>query len=557
MLKHLRVRGGLKRELLLLFTLIIVGSIVSAIVACLHVSIRKLTRDEISMNAALTRQRFQSIHSEISQLENDIFSSYTNTSLEQLLLHPSDSENSRIRQLQIHEGVLQSFSEDRSALEDLSGAYQWSVRDGALIAECLLYQTSVVRPVGYLMAGIDPDFFERALRTDQIGYSALVNQDGAIFAASSEISRSVWEILLQETDAEAAQDIGKWVQADGETYYVQSCSMAGSSWRLICVLPQSHFTSQKEEMYRTGIWIALIAIGVSFFCSAAITNSLAQKVRLLVRRADDIGNGNFYNDIQLENCDELAALSVRLNTLGKQMDQLIQQSVEQEKRNGEIEYQCLELRYQTIQMQLNPHFIYNTLETINSLALLKNQTEISRLICRFAQMFRFSVQRANHDVSLAEEVDYIENYLAFYQLAYSNRVQYSVRLQEELKEIRLPSALLQPLVENALVHGVEESSRPVEIRVRCFARGRTLYVVVMDNGPGIQPQQLAEIQERLDSEGWEAAADTPGGHLSVGLYSVHRLIRLRFGAPYGVELESMPNIQTIAQITIPIDPKIE
>lgn len=585
------IKGSLKKKLLLLFTGIIVGSITVSITVCLHISTNKLMQDEIAMNAALTSQRFYSIDTEISQLENDIFSSYVSTNLERLLTDRLAQNTSRIQQLKIQDAVNQmayfqssieflavqdmngnlycaqknlsqindqlinKLLSDQESLDSLSGKYKWSIQDGKIIAECLLYQTTLTRPVGYLLVGIDSDYFNRRLHTDQVGYSALSDQEGVVFSASADISIEEWENFIQESIIDTSPETGKWMQGQDEFYYVQSASLAGSNWRLLCALPKSHFTSQMEEVRQSGGIIILISTLISFICIALIADSLSQKVNLLVRRADDIANRNFYNDIHLEAYDELANLSTRLNALGQQMDHLIQQSVKQEKKNGEIEYQCLHLRYQAIQMQLNPHFIYNTLETINSLALLENQIEISQLICRFAQMFRFSVQRNNRDSSLAEEMEYIEKYLSFYQLAYSNRVTYSTELPEKLKNICLPSAILQPLVENALVHGVEQSCQPVEIIVRCTESNHILHAAVIDNGPGISTEQLQKIRQHLANEQWQFPNDSAGNHLSVGLYSIHRLIQLRYGKQYGVIIESQPNIRTIVQINFPIEEK--
>ena len=347
---------------------------------------------------------------------------------------------------------------------------------------------------------------------DQSKLAADLYRFGAVFAASPEIGTEEWKEFVRQTNAEKTWESGKWVRGEKEEYYVQSYGDPGSNWKLLCVLPNSHFTSQMGKVRQNGIWIALAAISISFFCIAVIINSLSRKVNLLVRRADDIAKGDYYNDIQLEDNDELAVLSTRLNSLAKQLDELIQCSVEQEKRNGEIEYKCLELRYQAMQMQLNPHFIYNSLEIINSVALLERQAEISRLICRFAQMFRFSVQRNNHDVSLGEEMEYIQNYLSFYQMAYSNRIQYRIELPDELRSVRLPSAVLQPLVENALVHGVEKSCRPVNVLVRRFEKDHTLHAAVVDDGPGIKPERLEEIRKLLADEAWKPPKESQSRH---------------------------------------------
>lgn len=236
MLKRLRTGGSLKTKLLLLFTLIIVATIIASVTVSLHVSIDKLTEDELQMNAALTRQRFRNIDAELTRFEANLFSDYLSANLEQLLADRSNSD-SRIRMLKIRDAVnriaysqaaidfllvqgldgttycaqknigkiddqtIHALTENQPVLAGLAGKCRWSVRDGKIMMERLLYQTTLLRPAGYLMVSVSPDYFERSLRTDQMGYSALTGPDGAVFAASPEISRLDWEEFARQAAA--------------------------------------------------------------------------------------------------------------------------------------------------------------------------------------------------------------------------------------------------------------------------------------------------------------------------------------------------------------------
>jgi len=204
-------------------------------------------------------------------------------------------------------------------------------------------------------------------------------------------------------------------------------------------------------------------------------------------------------------------------------------------------------RLKILRGQLSPHFLYNTLDSVNWMLIENGQLEMSRIITDLGDLLRYSINESSETVPLREELDIIERYLSICKNRFEDRLSYDIFVQAELREYLLPRFLLQPVVENAVVHGIEKCQEHGSIRIRCYCAEGTAVIDIANDGPSIS----REVQTRLDLAlrgGGEPGREAPE---HIGLLNVQERIRLFAGEGYGLQLLDAIPQGVIVRIRLP------
>lgn len=204
-------------------------------------------------------------------------------------------------------------------------------------------------------------------------------------------------------------------------------------------------------------------------------------------------------------------------------------------------------RLKILRGQLSPHFLYNTLDSVNWMLIENGQLEMSRIITDLGDLLRYSINESSETVPLREELDIIERYLSICKNRFEDRLSYDISVQAELREYLLPRFLLQPVVENAVVHGIEKCQEHGSIRIRCYCAEGTAVIDIANDGPSISQ----EVQTRLDLAlrgGGEPGREAPE---HIGLLNVQERIRLFAGEGYGLQLLDAIPQGVIVRIRLP------
>ena len=220
------------------------------------------------------------------------------------------------------------------------------------------------------------------------------------------------------------------------------------------------------------------------------------------------------------------------------IQELMEQNVheQEEKRKSELK---------ALQSQINPHFLYNTLETIRMKARINKQYEIEELVKMLGKILRSSIQAGSKDMTIREEVELAEYYLKIQQYRFGERIQYQIYVEEGTERQKILPLLIQPLVENCIIHGLEGRADVGHIDVCVKRSGQNVVITVTDDGAGICGEKIAEIRREL------AGNRTKGEH--IGICNVNQRVRLRYGEEYGVTVESIGGEYTRVEITLPGD----
>ena len=315
-----------------------------------------------------------------------------------------------------------------------------------------------------------------------------------------------------------------------------------------CYLSQSisHAERTNQAVLFMGI-LACILIGIlsiGILLMILMNRMITVPVSKLQTRMVRIAGGDFSRDPSVEWEHELGDIGRGINDLSENVSELMEKRLEDEKQKQDLEYKML-------QSQINPHFLYNTLECIRGQALNEGMDDLADTVKALALFFRYNISVKGTVVSFEEELKNLENYISIQQYRFKNKFTMHVDIEpEEKKQIlacQLPKLCLQPLVENAILHAFNEITTGGRVTLKAFCTDGNLSIVVADNGSGMSPEQLKKLDASIHAEHVEE-----GKEHGIGLHNVNRRIQLLFGKEYGLSVKSFSGIGTFVEVFLPM-----
>lgn len=305
----------------------------------------------------------------------------------------------------------------------------------------------------------------------------------------------------------------------------------------------AHLNNLQSGMIRNMIVLMVMALLFSvallsllLASSKKLSRRIADPIDMICDRLEAIGKGNLTvcEPIQAD-VEEIQILSNGIENMVERLIKLIEKNTEQEKQRRRTELALM-------QAQINPHFLYNTLDTLVWLIESGEISESVKMVASLSNYFRFSLSRGKNVITIEEEEQHVRSYLEIQQMRYQDLMNYEISIPGELKKYILPKLTLQPLVENALYHGIKNTRRKGTIRLTGRAENERIILEVTDNGHGMSAERLKEVRASITdikSEGF-------------GLRTVHQRIQILFGQEYGLTLESELDVGTKVIVTIPM-----
>lgn len=298
-------------------------------------------------------------------------------------------------------------------------------------------------------------------------------------------------------------------------------------------------TSDTLEVVNTVVII--ITSVFAFYSLLSIARRIVKPITDLTGFASSIGEGNFKARVKSTSTDELGELAGAFNTMAEKIDGLITQNEQKQK-----ELQKSEMR--TLQSQITPHFLYNTLDTITWMAESGRNSDVIKITVALSNFFRITLSRGDDWVRLADEIEHVHSYLIIQRIRYRDILDFEINYDDELlSDYCCLKLILQPLVENALYHGIKYSRERGKITVSADKKGDMIYCEVIDNGAGMKPERLQEVLAMLNQDFDKNAQNNK----SFGLYNVHKRLQLYYNMEEGLSIESAPNEGTKVSFSIP------
>jgi two-component system sensor histidine kinase YesM len=373
------------------------------------------------------------------------------------------------------------------------------------------------------------------------GKTMIMDRRGMMYTMGAESYPK--EILLKIRESIPSDSPSPVIQkAIDENHHVFYAEIPSSPGWYLCTLVENEKLYQEASalsLSLSKVFVTMFGAGIlgAFFISSQIT----RRITNLSVAMDHVQEGNFNTRLSVQGNDEIAELSHHFNSMLKDLRRLMNEVVEtqKEKRKRELEI---------LQAQINPHFIYNTLDTLQWKALEYGALDLSELILSLSSFFRVSLSKGKEMIPLREEIKHVRSYLDIQKARYEEILTYEIQVEESLDDVFLPKILLQPLVENAIYHGIKPKLAQGKISILAQLEGEDLLLTVQDNGVGMTEEQVNQLEEAF--EGKRAP-------VSYGLHNVHQRIRLTYGTPYGLHVESCLQDGTAVTIRLPMEKKEE
>lgn len=279
--------------------------------------------------------------------------------------------------------------------------------------------------------------------------------------------------------------------------------------------------------------VVILALAMGWY-AVRVTKRITEPISALSRKAQQFGEGDFTPTPVETHITELQTLDSGFDEMARRVDALMAKQIKDQKSLHRAELELL-------QAQINPHFLYNTLDSIAILAESQREEDVVTMVTSLSTFFRNSLNKGEDIISLAAERTQVTSYLEIQQIRYSDILRYEIHIPDELLDCMVPKLILQPLVENALYHGIKNRRGMGTIIVTGEADGNDLLLKVNDNGAGMDEEQVRILQAGIYED----------RHTGLGLVNVHKRIRLYCGEPYGLFFESQMGKGSTVSIRLP------
>lgn len=367
-------------------------------------------------------------------------------------------------------------------------------------------------------------------------YVYLMDSNGEIIYHPKQ--KLIYTNLYEENNLAAVnyEDGSRQEEFQGEKRLITVKTISYTGWKIVSVVPMSSFNMGLSGTRQFAILFVSLAMLMIMVLNQLVSARIAKPLQKLNESVKEWEAGNMNPDIYVGGSLEVEHLGKTLRSTVEQLQQLMHDILveQEEKRKSELD---------ALQSQINPHFLYNTLDSIVWMIEGERYEDAVFMITQLASLFRISLSRGKTIISVEDEIKHAKNYMNIQKIRYKNIFRIDFRIEEDILNCCTVKLVIQPLLENAIYYGVECMDGDGEIEVVGYRRERDVYIEVRDNGLGMPKDTV----DALLTENNRVRKKGSG----VGLINVHNRIRLRFGKPYGLEIESQPDEGTTVRIHLP------
>lgn len=366
----------------------------------------------------------------------------------------------------------------------------------------------------------------------------ILDNDYVIYDTQEENIASTASKDLMEIIWDSPQD-EKTISIEGQEYMSSSVLSDYSGWRIISLIPEEEIFHDLEKMQLVTLLIIILLIVISlllgFIFSFQIVHPL-KKLGSLMKLAE---NGDFDIKVKVNSKDEIGTLAQAFNSMISKINSLIHEVYIEQIRQSELELQML-------QSQINPHFIYNTLESISMMATIHNDDSTSEMAYNLGSILRYGINKTKEVVTVREELDNLEKYISLQEIRFHSVYTITISVSPDLYDIYITKLILQPIVENAIFHGMKDIRSGGKIIVTGYKTDNNLLVFeVEDNGKGMTDSLTKDLNDYIN--------DKNNLFSSIGLRNVNKRIKIKYGDEYGLEIQSIADIGTKVIVRLPIE----
>lgn len=423
----------------------------------------------------------------------------------------------------------------------LENESDFPLRDVSLYAGRAIVDSSNSHIIGYIIVRSDiselQSFLDKSLEFSSQRYGFFTLEGDLLFGSlPEEQAVSLLENAAFDSANELAQSSDLTMTLEDGSAAQYHYTTVGGEGIFILETPL-HPLTMRTVMRHLPLFLvvgALLVLLTVFM--RRLARSVTQPLARLQTACEGIRRGDYSPVTDTPGRDELATFTETFNTMAREIDDLIHEGYEKDLAATRLELQMLRL-------QINPHFLYNTLESIHSVAYLEGNREVGEMAVLLARILRYGVSAPGGPVTLRDEANNLADYIRLQELRYRGTVSFLVSIDPGVLTCACPRMILQPVVENALYHGVSSLERGGMVQVLGYREEERLVLRVSDNGQGMEPERAALLNDYINGRN--------KAFRSIGLKNVNRRIRLSYGEEFGVQIQSVLGRGTMITVTLP------
>lgn len=397
-------------------------------------------------------------------------------------------------------------------------------------------------PVGVMFITVNLNDLERLanlVKPDTAATTYISDSRGRIIFDSS--GNRIGELLPNEmVDKLEEKAMQNAVLVDHEPCIMVSAKASETDWYVLTVIPESVYMSDALHVSSSIMITAIIAIFAAFIVTTIFSYAISKPIEELASAMAQSHPQDLNYRVDVRGADEIAQLGHSFNNLMDRLETAIYNEYMMSLRQKDATIQAL-------QAQLNPHFLYNTLQSISGIALVNGVPEIDEIALALGDNLRYTVKGDDVLATVREEITHVRNYLFIQKIRFGERLNFMIDIPEYIMEYLLPRVSIQPMVENAIIHGLEHREEPGNIAIRGWMEESAIVIEVSDDGKGIAEEQLAKIRRSLDDYDEMPVGSTEHG---IGISNLNARLKLLYERQGSMTIESAPDIGTVVRIEV-------
>ncbi|MBA9028288.1 sensor histidine kinase [Peribacillus huizhouensis] len=409
------------------------------------------------------------------------------------------------------------------------------------ISVARVLQDSITGVYGYAIITTTVDRISEILKSENSDNHILLMNDTNLLIGTNQDLDKMLSTHVRSKEYFKNETI---IRIEGQDYLINTRDLSITDWKLISLIPYEKATFRVNAIFNKIFIVQTIAFLLFLFLLTFILSKILNRLVDLRNFATNVQSGDLSVRSSLTGNDEIATLSTSFNLMLDKVREMIEENtiIQSRKRQAELEM---------LQAQINPHFLFNVLNSIRMKVLMKRDHESAKMISSLSKLLRMTIDKNKGMITFQEELEINRDYIRLMNMRQKHEIGLEINVCKETHHIKLPRLVLQPIIENAIIHGLNGQGGVIEIEA--LFHNHTLKIVIEDSGGGIEDEHLLKLNENLKHEDLGSTEDSEiNGFSSIGLSNVYERMKLTFGENFIMHVQSELNKGTKVTMVIPI-----
>lgn len=397
-------------------------------------------------------------------------------------------------------------------------------------------------PLGIVSISFNNSLLKKTVKDEYIengGIMCILDKEDNLFYFSSSIleeSQAIQELLYGIKENTGS---GNFKIRINKSEYLAVFDISGNSaWKMIKLIPVDTISEKIRETRDLSLFAGVIFILLLILLIMLAANAITVPLKRLSKQMDKVGGGNFAVQAEIKGNDEIARLAQKFNSMVAQINDLVN-----EKYFAEINEKTARLK--ALEAQINPHFLYNSLQAIATKAVMGGMKDISRMVEALAYNLRYCIKEEEL-VTVSKEMRHINNYLILHKARFDDRLSVEISVEEGTGDVQIPKLSVHTLVENSIKHGLETMTNSIVIKIYAYFENEHTVIEVSDDGPGMSKERLLQVISDMEDKNWLEKAND-----SIGLKNLNARLKLMYGNDAHLDISSSQGIGTVMRMVLP------